>query len=747
MIFRKKININIVVICLFFAVAFFSRCAQTMTPEGGPRDTLAPILLNVEPANFSTNFKDKEVRFYFNEYLQIKDAQSQILISPPILPRPTFALKGKGFVMRFQQDTELIPNTTYKIDFGTAIRDNNEGNIAKRFEYIFSTGKDIDSLVMSGQLINAVTGGKIVNGFVMYFADEIVTSDTLKGDSTIFKGKQLSLARTDSTGNFIATNLKPMDYRVFAILDENGNQTYDVASDLVGLSNTRYNPATMEEFKVWIDPIKDRIEVTPQMKLGLFMEKSNSSQSLSEIKRDKEFVIDMYFSADSVEIVEFKIDSLTSENILIEYQRMSDTVRAWIVPTQKDKYTLKSEKQLPDTLKGMLSYYRRSIEGEVRLDTTNFELPFFKSKERVKMTDKAAVKVNSFVEKFVQWVERLFMSKARKQLIARAQRARVVADSVKRVRLDSIAIAMRADSILLADSLALQAKLDSIELAKNGGVVEINRDSILKFTPSYSKVKDLSPLKNLYIKSDYPFTIDTSLMSIMRISYPEHDDDYFDENAADNVGKRPSVETPQEYSVRPDSSDFTRWLIEVDWQPNSEYDITIENDGVRDITGAVNDSMTNKIVTIDPEKFATVNLDIRLVDSLALNGYVVTLLDSSNNVVEEKSIIGQGEVTFRYVSPKRYKFKFVEDANGNGKQDFGSIVLNREPERVEIYNAAPQKPLITVKEQDNLNITIYPEQLFDESIVIENYSPYYYVPFKKKEEKIESVEELKKEEE
>ncbi|MEG0500139.1 MAG: Ig-like domain-containing protein, partial [Rikenellaceae bacterium] len=210
------------------------------------------------PPNYTTNFKAKEVVFTFNEYLQLKDVQKEILISPPIAPRPIFAVKGKSIVMKFPPELKLDSNTTYRVDFGNSIQDNNEGNPAKRFEYIFSTGNKIDSLVMSGKLVDALTGADIVNGFVLYYADERIPNDTLLSDSTIFKGKKLGIARTDSTGNFLTRNLKAIPYRIFGIKDENGNQEYDMGGDMVGLSNARYNPETMKEFDVWVDPVKDR---------------------------------------------------------------------------------------------------------------------------------------------------------------------------------------------------------------------------------------------------------------------------------------------------------------------------------------------------------------------------------------------------------------------------------------------------------------------------------------------------------
>ena len=42
-------------VLLLFATAFLSRCASMMTPTGGPRDTLPPVILNMTPDNFSVN--------------------------------------------------------------------------------------------------------------------------------------------------------------------------------------------------------------------------------------------------------------------------------------------------------------------------------------------------------------------------------------------------------------------------------------------------------------------------------------------------------------------------------------------------------------------------------------------------------------------------------------------------------------------------------------------------------------------
>lgn len=694
----KKIRSSYVYVFLLFSVAFFSQCAQTQTPSGGPKDTIPPILLSVSPANYSTNFKAKEVVFVFNEYLQLKDVQKEVLISPPILPRPTMTLKGKGFVLKFTQDTELEPNTTYKIDFGSSIADNNEGNAAKRFEYIFSTGSHIDSLVMTGHLADAVTGAPVVNGFVMYFADSVVTSDPLAGDSTIFKGAKLSLARTDSTGNFIATNLKDANYRVFAILDDNGNQEYDMGTDKVGLSDEVYNPATMPDFDVWIDPIKDRIEVTPQLKLNMFTEKRAFDQALKEVTRPTEYMLQLVFATDSAKIVAVDVDSIVRENIIIENYRQKDSVRVWVRPMRED-FTL------PDTLRGQVVYYKPDTLGVNVLDTTAFELAYFKKKEKNTMADKVAAKFDSLFDKIGKWFTNFFMGKKKKRAIAIDARNKVVRDSLAKIQADSLLMAQAQDSIIQAlkrDSIA------AVEVAM--GI--INRDSLRKFKVSFNPSSTMSPEGKLYMKADLPMEIDTSLMEVVRMSYAEKNEDHFSMEEVSQVEDKPTIRTVERYRLERDTLDITRWLIDVNWQPKSEYNITLENDALLNLAGEVNDSLTQVIKTFDPVEYGRLQLSIKLQDPQAQNSYIVSLLDSTNNIVATKTITGEGLVEFNYLSPKKYKLKFVDDKNSNAKQDIGSVLKNIMPEAVEIYQYEKNKPLFAIEENKDFVMEIYPEFIF-----------------------------------
>ena len=125
-------------------------------PTGGPKDSIPPRLVSASPTLNSTNVKGNKITLTFNEYIDLKEAQTNVLISPLPKKQPSIDFKLKTVTVKLK-DT-LLPNTTYSINFGNAIVDNNEGNPLKDFTYVFSTGNQIDSFTLSGKVILAETG-------------------------------------------------------------------------------------------------------------------------------------------------------------------------------------------------------------------------------------------------------------------------------------------------------------------------------------------------------------------------------------------------------------------------------------------------------------------------------------------------------------------------------------------------------------------------------------------------------------
>ena len=212
-------------------LAMLVNCANRGTPSGGEKDIEPPKIMRSSPENYTTNFKEKEIRIHFDEYIKIKNVQKQLIISPPMDPAPDITPMGsasKSITIKIN-DT-LRPQTTYSFNFGQSIVDNNEENPFSYYKYIFSTGPYIDSLSVKGAIVDAEK--RESETFVTVMLYEV---DSTYTDSTVYKTKPLYVTNTlDSVSTFSIDNIKAGRYRLVALKDENGNYTYQQKSDKIG---------------------------------------------------------------------------------------------------------------------------------------------------------------------------------------------------------------------------------------------------------------------------------------------------------------------------------------------------------------------------------------------------------------------------------------------------------------------------------------------------------------------------------
>lgn len=216
---------------LIAILVMLASCANRGTPTGGPKDEEAPLIIKANPENFTTNFKGKEIRITFDEYVKIKNIQKQLIISPPMDPEPTVTPLGtpSKYIKIIINDT-LEENTTYAFNFGQSIVDNNEENPYDYYKYVFSTGDYIDSLSVKGQIMDAEK--RETDPFVSVMLYEI---DSTYTDSTVFKQRPKYITNTlDSLTTFSIDNIKPGTYKLVALKDENGNFTFQQNSDKIG---------------------------------------------------------------------------------------------------------------------------------------------------------------------------------------------------------------------------------------------------------------------------------------------------------------------------------------------------------------------------------------------------------------------------------------------------------------------------------------------------------------------------------
>ena len=335
-----------ILVLLFFAGAFLSRCASIGTPTGGPKDTLPPVVVAVVPEDGATNFKSKSIYIEFDEYVQLKDQQKEIYVSPAMGKKPVFTMRGRGIYIQIKDDS-LLPETTYAIEFGSSVADNNESNALHGLRYVFSTGSAIDSLICSGYTEDSYTADSLGKSFIWFYeADSVETPDTY--DSTIFKYKPSKIARSQNNGIFIAQNLKPVPYRVYAIFDANDNQTYEPSIDKVGFVDGVYNPAEMPDFSIWYDSVRRYPSADPQLYFRLFTDVSFRRQSLQEATRPEQHKVVLSFGASNPDIRSLRLDSVPQDKIIVEpLSKGRDTLALWLnVPSES----------LPDTLRGEIVF-------------------------------------------------------------------------------------------------------------------------------------------------------------------------------------------------------------------------------------------------------------------------------------------------------------------------------------------------------------------------------------------------------
>ena len=215
-----------------------SACAQVQAPTGGPKDLDPPKLVEVFPKQGATNYRGTLIRLEFDEYINERNLRQALIVSPGnAVPTYTYRVRKRTLTLEF--DSLLAENTTYVLNFSNAIRDateNNEANV----QLAFSTGEVLDSLTLSGQVVEGLRGEPIREAAVLLYEP----SDTLG----ITGGKPYYFARTDEEGRFTLTNLKPGRFDLYALQEKDKNLRFnDEEAEKVYFSDTLFQITGKQE--------------------------------------------------------------------------------------------------------------------------------------------------------------------------------------------------------------------------------------------------------------------------------------------------------------------------------------------------------------------------------------------------------------------------------------------------------------------------------------------------------------------
>ncbi len=226
---------KIINILLFLSVFLLTHCANMVTPTGGPKDITPPKVAEATPENHSVNFTGKKLEISFDEYVTLENASQQVLFSPPLNEKPDIKLSNKTVVIKIKE--ELKPNTTYSIDFGQAVKDLHEGNIFKDYIYTFSTGEQLDTLTITGKILDAENQKPVEKMFVtLYSYPDSIPNDSLFLQPTLRKPDFIT--RSDKDGKFQFHGLPNRRFLIFAIDDVNSNLYYDMPNEKVAFIDT-----------------------------------------------------------------------------------------------------------------------------------------------------------------------------------------------------------------------------------------------------------------------------------------------------------------------------------------------------------------------------------------------------------------------------------------------------------------------------------------------------------------------------
>ena len=301
---------------VLYAVA----CATIVSPTGGPKDITPPAMLNSEPQNLSTNFKGDRLILNFDEYINLKSPEKFLLISPPLGKAPDIRVKGRSVIIKMK-DT-LRANTTYNFYLGEAIVDITESNPVPNFNFAFSTGPEIDSLSLAGNVTDAFTRQPMEGALVMLYTDFT--------DSVPMKQIPTYVSRTSKKGDFRLNNLASGKYRAVALVDGNSDYMYNLPSEAIGFSSDTvepyYSAVSANDTNVIVDKAGQLL-----VSIDMFPEPDSTQRILkSVIAANNRLSVAFRYSMKTPEFRALNTpDSLPWA--VIEWNKSIDTLNAWLL--------------------------------------------------------------------------------------------------------------------------------------------------------------------------------------------------------------------------------------------------------------------------------------------------------------------------------------------------------------------------------------------------------------------------------
>ena len=353
-------------ILLTVGTCLLASCAKMGQPDGGWYDETPPRILGASPADKATEVTDHKMYIYFNEFIKLSDASQKVVVSPPQMEAPDIKDAGKRIIIDLKDS--LKANTTYTIDFSDAISDNNEGNPLGNYTYSFSTGTEIDTMEVSGYVYEA-ENLEPIKGILVGLYDNLA-------DSVFRKEPFQRVSRTDSRGRFVIKGIKPGNYRVYALMDADGNYLYNQKSEKIAFSRDIIVPSCKPDIRqdtIWRDSLHIenimQVPYTPffpdDIVLRAFTE-VQTDRYMTKNEREKANRFTLMYSYGDEDLPVIRGLNFDAENaFVVEATEKKDTITYWL----RDTLLVNQ-----DTLRMEVQYHATDTAGMLYLQTDTLTL-------------------------------------------------------------------------------------------------------------------------------------------------------------------------------------------------------------------------------------------------------------------------------------------------------------------------------------------------------------------------------------
>ncbi len=318
------------ILIIIMAYTLIAGCAKVSSPAGGPRDKEPPVIIKTTPVNGSKFYSGKKFEITFNEYVILDKINDKFMVSPPMKKKPEVSIKGKSVVVEYED--KLKDSTTYTFNFQDAVKDLNEGNFYDNLQFVFSTGPVVDSLSVTGNVLNAFVLDFPENTLILLYSD--LSASAFKDSLPDY------LSRADKNGYFRIDNVRAGRYRLYALKEKDNSRNFNLPDEEIAFLDEpvevspekNYFQVRKDTVRLKKPPVKsaDTAVMKGEYRLILFQHEK-TMHYLSSSARNLPYLLTYSLSLPpGEEVFDITIPGISDDSYFVERSRNNDTIEVWL---------------------------------------------------------------------------------------------------------------------------------------------------------------------------------------------------------------------------------------------------------------------------------------------------------------------------------------------------------------------------------------------------------------------------------